>query len=190
MFQPPTKQIKLEQTDNETTETACRARFRLPNNRKGTTIHVDRDGKAILLSKHDNNTSNWCTIFFGDVNECDGYRLGKIILKLILNEPYAELESSINNINIAQRFPGLDAIRIQVEGQTAASRNVIEFRTRRARDEGIELKHFTYNFQMLNFPPALFGKPGKSPKSCFSEISVQCTEPFIKWNIEFYRRFL
>lgn len=158
MFQPPTKRIKFE--ENIDHEATCRAR--VPINRKSI-IHVDRDGKAIQRSKH-HLASNWCTVFFGNVNQCDGYRLGKIILKLILNEPtttYVELESDINNINVAQRFPGLNDIRIQAEGQTASSTNVIEFRTRRDCDAGIEMKHFTYHFEKLNLPPALFGKQCK-----------------------------
>lgn len=177
MFQPPAKQTKLEPTHtvdqlnsigNGNAETANRSLIKNVSerqiNRKEATIHVDWDGKPILLSKYDNNPSNWSNIFFGELNQCDGYRLGKIVLKLILDEPntHVELQSEFNNANIAQHFPGLDAIRIQVADQSAVSRNVVEIRSRRHAEKYIEVKHFAYNFHRLKVPPALFGKTGKA----------------------------
>lgn len=154
---------------------------------KETTIHVDFNGKSIPLSKHDNNPRNWCKIYFDEFNQFDGYMLGKIVLKLILEEPntHQELQSDFNRANIAQHFPGIDAIRIQAADQSAVSRNKIEIRTRRRADEYTEVKHFTYNYHKLNLPPALFGKPGKI-KSFFRRSCRLC----INTTSEFYRIFM
>lgn len=169
MFQPPPKKVKIEKDD------VAKAK-----NPKETIIKIDEQLR--LIPKRD--FQHWCKIFFGELNKCDGYNLGKIILKLAVEEPntHDKLESDFSNVNIVQRFPGLHSFRIQVEGLSADSKNIIELQVRREisgedaasmlsssrnskrlppkDNKYIESKHFTFAFQKLDIPPDLFGKPG------------------------------
>lgn len=185
MSLPPKKRIKFQENDiveasnaavNEATTTASLPKLQ---NKKQTVINIDIDDKP--LPKR--GSHHWCKIFFGEDNQCGGYELDKIVLQLILDEPnvHEKLKSDFTNANIVERFPGLDSFRMQVEGQSADSKNNVEFRTRRqismevatpnatkskkrykpTFNQQIELKHFTFNFKTLKLPPALFGKPGR-----------------------------
>ncbi|KAG4078788.1 hypothetical protein HA402_015378 [Bradysia odoriphaga] len=180
MFQPPNKKVRVErecaQLDIIVTDAARLHRIPGKTHRE-TKIHVDSDDRH-LQSKRTNE--RWCQIFFRNPNDGDGYNLGKIVLKLTLDGANGseKFETNFDNVNIVERFPGLDSFQIQVEGLTASSKNVIELQTRREISEEqaslilksskptkpskyIELKHFVFAFQQLNIPAALFGKPGR-----------------------------
>lgn len=190
MSQPPRKQIKLENRqleelniiDDHTGEASSSSRISdtpaPAKNPKETFIHIDSDNKLIPKRNH---LQHWCNILHGDLSECDAYQLGKLVLKL--DGPNG-LDRDFRNVNIASRFTGLHEIRMQVEGLSADSKNVIEFRTRReiTQEEAapmlpatksskrpppkehrfVELKHLSFTFEKLNVPLfALFGRPGK-----------------------------
>lgn len=179
MFQSPNKKVRIEHDCNETA--AARSHNASERIRKETIIHVDSNDRP-LQSKRNND--RWCKIFYGEPNEGgDCYNLGKIVLELILDgaEGSEKFTTNFTNVNIAERFPGLDSFRIQVEGLVSDCKNVIDLQTRREISEEnasvildsskskrplqpdrkyIEMKHFDFAFQKLNIPAALFGKPG------------------------------
>lgn len=129
------------------------------------------------------NNGFWCKIFVRPDVTDDGYKIGKIVLRLILNGENGseKFTSNFNNVNIAQRFPGFDSIRIQVDQMSSDSKNIIDFQTRteiskedaslimglpkgkrplQPDHKHIEMKHFIFAFDKLSIPAALFGKPG------------------------------
>lgn len=190
MVLPPKKRMKVENNENsveQPTESEEAISFpALPNiplptvnQPKEKILNVDADNKPI--SKR--FLPYWCKVDFGGAPHI-GYELGKIVLQLNFERSSAHevlLTSDFTKANIVERFHGIDSIWIQVEGQWSDSKNAIQFRTRReiSKEDAsqisvtthnnndtpphkyIEMKHFTFDFNTLKLPPALFGKPGK-----------------------------
>lgn len=179
MFQPANKKFRID-NDSAPLNVFKTEIVHPEKTPKETIVHVDSSGRH-LQSKRINE--RWCKISFGESSDGESYNLGKIELQLILSGANGSERFKLNfdNGNITQRFPGLDSFRIQVEGLSGDSKNVINLQTRReisAEDASlildsskiklpsqpdhkcIEMRHFTFAFHKLNIPAALFGKPG------------------------------
>lgn len=145
-FQPPTKQIRLEENDtdeqenvtvNETRATSrpSNTPLQMVRNRSEIRVNINSDNKPHLLPKQ-RGLEHWCEIGFGSLNQCDVLvKLGKIVLKLISEEipPNAneKLKSDFTNVTIEERFPGITYFRMQVEGQWSGSTNTVQIIARR-----------------------------------------------------------